>query len=563
MNLELMEAAEDEAMHASRFMNFCTKADIVHPTEKNARQVEKKCRAAAVEAADEIIDENRAKAHAASSKTVEFEQGGEMHTAAVVTVAQDGSALKRDYGHCCTGSAAAVFAVDKETGLVFDKGISQASCHCCVRACNARLRERREAGNPITPSELKNMSKDETLALYDHDGFCYRNSSYSPGVAEEHLAENVGRNLLVDDEGSVQACPLFVEKHVADGDNKGIARAAAAQEDIAGDELASGVELCRDFNHLSNSIDSGFRKVCKGVENFNAIPRPRINRMKQDISKITDRYKHSVLDQPDGAVSEEEKQSHLALFQKELQSVVRHQCGIHTFCTTNTCDWIRLSIAHTADSNCKKESTTGVEQLNGMVTKFTMGKRPNLTASDAYPNATSRAAGHKSLGTEFNERVLGKLGSRDSPARKDGFDAIDRKLEGDLARKRTDEYKKSKSDSKRLRAALRNRSEKDDKDYVYKKNRALAAGKAKPAKPGRKKKIDQQCQKCKQLGHTRAECQCDDADDVVVYAGKKRRSPGSNKKSARNNKKAKTNFGVSANDVSSWMPAILRENGSL
>ena len=607
MNLELMEAAEDEAMCASRFMNFCTKADIVHPTEKNARQVEKKCRAAAIEAADEIIDENRAKAHAASSKTVEFEQGGEMHTAAVVTVAQDGSALKRDYGHCYAGSAAAVFAVDKETGLVVDKGISQASCHYCVRACNARLRERREAGNPTTPSELKNMSKDEILALYDHDGFCYRNSSYSPGVAEEHLAENVGRNLLVDDEGSVQACPLFVEKHVADGDSKGITRAAAAQEDIIGDELASGVELCRDFNHLSNSIDSGFRKVCKGVENFNAIPRPRINRMNQDISKITDRYKHSVLDQPDGAVSEEEKQSHLALLQKELQSVVRHQCGIHTFCTTNTCDWIRLSIAHpdwsdgkldeewssgnqfdgdileisdntirkmtleitkrinknTADSNCKKESTTGVEQLNGMVTKFTMGKRPNLTASDAYPNATSRAAGHKSLGTEFNERVLGKLGSRDCPTRKDGFDAIDRKLEGDLARKRTDEYKKSKSDSKRLRAALRNRSEKDDKDYVYKKNRALAAGKAKPAKPGRKKKIDQQCQKCKQLGHTRAECQCDDADDVVVYAGKKRRSPGSNKKSARNNKKAKTNFGVSANDVSSWMPAILRENGSL
>ena len=107
MNLELMEAAEDEAMHASRFMNFCTKADIVHPTEKNARQVEKKCRAAAVEAADEIIDENRAKACAASSKTVEFEQGGEMHTAAVVAVAQDGSALKRDYGHCYTGSAAA------------------------------------------------------------------------------------------------------------------------------------------------------------------------------------------------------------------------------------------------------------------------------------------------------------------------------------------------------------------------------------------------------------------------------------------------------------------------
>lgn len=218
---------------------------------------------------------------------------------------------------------------------------------------------------------------------------------------------------------------------------------------------------------------------------------------------------------------------------------------------------------NTADSNCKKESTTGVEQLNGMVTKFTMGKRLNLTASDAYANATSRATGHKSMGTEFNERVLGKLGSTDSSTRKDGFDAIDRKLEGDLARKHADAYKQSKSDSKRLRAALRNRSEKDDKDYLYSKNKALAAGKAKSTKSGRKKKIDQQCQKCKQLGHTRADCQYDDADDVVVYAGKKRRRPGSNKKSARNSKKGKTNFGVSANDVSSWMPSILRENGSL
>ena len=66
----------------------------------------------------------------------------------------------------------------------------------------------------------------------------------------------------------------------------------------------------------------------------------------------------------------------------------------------------------------------------------------------------------------------------DSSTRKDGFDAIDRKLEGDLARKRTDEYKQSKSDSKRLRAALRNRSEKEDTEHMYNKGKALAAGKA-------------------------------------------------------------------------------------
>mmetsp|Transcript_10141 Transcript_10141/g.28452 ORF Transcript_10141/g.28452 Transcript_10141/m.28452 type:complete len:166 (-) Transcript_10141:2107-2604(-) len=41
MNLELQEAAEDEAMFASRFTKFCIKADIVHPTEKNARDMER------------------------------------------------------------------------------------------------------------------------------------------------------------------------------------------------------------------------------------------------------------------------------------------------------------------------------------------------------------------------------------------------------------------------------------------------------------------------------------------------------------------------------------------
>jgi len=35
------------------------------------------------------------------------------------------------------------------------------------------------------------------------------------------------------------------------------------------------------------------------------------------------------------------------LFLKEIQSIVRHEACIDTFCTTNnTCDWIRYSIAH-------------------------------------------------------------------------------------------------------------------------------------------------------------------------------------------------------------------------
>eukprot|EP00563_Minutocellus_polymorphus_P007627 CAMPEP_0181019774 /NCGR_PEP_ID=MMETSP1070-20121207/97_1 /TAXON_ID=265543 /ORGANISM="Minutocellus polymorphus, Strain NH13" /LENGTH=105 /DNA_ID=CAMNT_0023096545 /DNA_START=828 /DNA_END=1145 /DNA_ORIENTATION=- len=68
----------------------------------------------------------------------------------------------------------------------------------------------------------------------------------------------------------------------------------------------------------------------------------------------------------------------------------------------------------TADSICKKESTTGVEQVNGMTT-IAMGKRVNLNEADGCDNAVIRGVGHKSLGTEFNNRVFGKLGSTQSP----------------------------------------------------------------------------------------------------------------------------------------------------
>eukprot|EP00563_Minutocellus_polymorphus_P015624 CAMPEP_0181049174 /NCGR_PEP_ID=MMETSP1070-20121207/15831_1 /TAXON_ID=265543 /ORGANISM="Minutocellus polymorphus, Strain NH13" /LENGTH=118 /DNA_ID=CAMNT_0023128013 /DNA_START=317 /DNA_END=670 /DNA_ORIENTATION=- len=102
----------------------------------------------------------------------------------------------------------------------------------------------------------------------------------------------------------------------------------------------------------------------------------------------------------------------------------------------------------TADSICKKESTTGVEQVNGMTT-IAMGKRVNLNEADGCDNAVIRGVGHKSLGTEFNNRVFGKLGSTQSPTRDAGF-VIDRELEN-LARKKTEEYKQSKSNSKRLR----------------------------------------------------------------------------------------------------------------
>ena len=611
LNLDVTEALEDEGVYPQRMTNIFVKADIVHPTLDSFRKLEKKCRKAAIEAGAECIQENMAEAHGAADNYITFEREGVLYKAAVVTVAQDGSSLMRNYSHNYTGSAVAQISVEKTTGKVVGLRISQSLCRFCILAMNKRLREMRRNGEQFSKSDLKEKSREELYALMKHDGPCYRNSTHSPGTAEECLAEAMGRLLLIDDDGDVQENPLFVQKHVADGDSKGITRAAAAQLKIVGEEALADfiVELCRDWNHLQKLIVAEWRKFLN-EEKFGPIPNDRLNHMANCIKLICERYKKNAIDPSN--VTDEDKKKHLSVLQQELQSVVRHEAGLHACCTTDTCKFIRLSQANpswtnkqldkewakqnqyqgqlleigdgtiedmtasitkrinsrTADSNCKLESTTRVEEANGMITKYTMGKRLNLTGADGYSNACNRGIGHLSKGLEYEQDILNKLGSKQSPTREAGFAAIEKKRQRDNARKSNEDYAGAIRESKRCRGALRNRSDKESSGRKYRTGKDTSAG---PIKRKKKESVGEkkvnQCGNCgqRQPRHTAGNCPYDNTDDVIVVNGKlpskRKKGPGEPTKK-KSNKKAKANFGVSIDDVDSWLPSVRRDNGS-
>lgn len=76
-----------------------------------------------------------------------------------------------------------------------------------------------------------------------------------------------------------------------------------------------------------------------------------------------------------------------------------------------------------------------------------------------------------------------------------------------------------------------------------------------------------QCGNCgqRQPRHTAGNCPYDNTDDVIVVNGKlpskRKKGPGEPTKK-KSNKKAKANFGVSIDDVDSWLPSVRRDNGS-
>lgn len=611
INLDMAEAAEDEAIGLSNLIGFCVKADIVHPLEKNMRPTQRKGRQAAIETGQECLAENRAKAAEAAAErgdTIEFEKDGKTYIAFLITLAQDGSSLKRDYSHNYTGTAVAQIAMEKSTGLPVALEISQASCVYCVRAMNRRLRDARQKGQRYSLDMLKSMSHEELYRLMDHDGPCYRNSTYSPGTAEEHLAEKIGMELLLDGNGNVQATPLFVAKHVADGrDSKGITRAAEIQREVVGADVADsvGVELCRDWNHLNSLLEKkDMRGLAKTAAYKGALTEERIKRIKKDNESICRRYKTNVIDCD--SVTDDNKKKHLKTLLREVSAIIPHHCGMHHNCTDNMCRHRRIQTEHpdwkkeqvieewdkgnefggeimaididcineltkiftsritskTADSVCKMESTTGVEQTNGMTAKYTGAKRKNYSGADGYEAALHRSIGHKSLSKyEHSSRVLSKLGSPHHPCRDAGLKKMDERLERDRKRKAKDDYVAAKHDSKRARSAMRGKGDKKDKEYKYRKGKSTSTAGMIQGGAKRTNK-DVTCGQCGQLGHRKTICTIDDTDDVITHNGKKERKnkPGKKKSLQPSKRKKSNNYGVSVADVDSWMPAIVRGN---
>jgi len=157
------------------------------------------------------------------------------------------------------------------------------------------------------------------------------------------------------------------------------------------------------------------------------------------------------------------------------------------------------------------------------------------------------------------EAIPGLCGRHHSISCRDaGLRKMDERLQRDRKRKAKPEYEEAKHDSKRARAAMRGKGDKEDRDYKYRKGKiaGIIQGCARCTKK------DVTCGQCGQLGHRKTICTFDDTDDVITHNGKKeRKNKSGKKKSLQPSKRKKSNnYGVLVADVDSWMPAIVRSN---
>lgn len=95
--------------------------------------------------------------------------------------------------------------------------ILQIHCYRCTLSLNKNISEYEAATvQTVTVDQYANFSML-------HKGFCYRNSTHNPASAEEYMAYDMGRNLLLDEDGNYLGddTAIFMGEIAADNDTRG------------------------------------------------------------------------------------------------------------------------------------------------------------------------------------------------------------------------------------------------------------------------------------------------------------------------------------------------------
>ena len=98
-----------------------------------------------------------------------------------------------------------------------------------------------EKGERIRPEAIQTISAK-------HEGKCFRNSHWSPAVAEEHQAELVGRDLMIGGDNVA----MFAISVNSDGDTKAAKNLIHVQNLIIGEAADNKADINRDRDTSSS-----------------------------------------------------------------------------------------------------------------------------------------------------------------------------------------------------------------------------------------------------------------------------------------------------------------------
>ena len=254
MNNAIVEAFIDTGVWPTAMWKAFGKAGINAPALRRMKEIEKRMRTAVASTGEKCIELNRKDAVAAAVEKIEFDDEDGHHSAAVLTIAQDGTGPKRFYMCRCTGTGHMQVALCRETGQIVAIRCDQTSCVNCSRAWGDAVKKAGADGVEVSPASV----------AIEHEGMCYRTSSESPSTAEEFAAGKIGRDLLTTPDGKVRPDDeaIFIGTGVSDGDSKAVRRAAKEQAKIVGDAVAIAWQsYCQDWSHHKKNIGKDLYKA--------------------------------------------------------------------------------------------------------------------------------------------------------------------------------------------------------------------------------------------------------------------------------------------------------------
>ena len=160
-----------------------------------------------------------------------------------------------------------------------------------------------------------------------HDGVCYRNSNLASAVVEEHQAQKVATELLLDLDsnyvGDDQA--IFCLNINADNDTRAPAAIIREQNRIIGFPANNLAEHTPDKGHVlkcNNNSLFKLRDEDKTLKGVHALTNQRIKSMNADVSKALAEY------QEIGVGNTAARKACL----EQIEAIVPHNCGKHEKC---------------------------------------------------------------------------------------------------------------------------------------------------------------------------------------------------------------------------------------
>ena len=268
MNVTIPASLKFAGVCVQQSVEIFGEAGIQSPTQRNLAQQFQKVSDGIVNETSKQILENKKKIIACiksregyneEASVLEWsDSNGNKHKTTEVEVLMDGTGPTREYGNRSTGTQSGACLIEKTTQLPIAFAVARTGCMRCTRRMHEAIRQ---------------GEKNVSSFVGQHSGRCTANSLHGPAVAEEHMLEAMGRDLLVDKQGEYLGddVALFVSVATSDGDSKGAKRLTKAQEKIIGEAANGKATTSNCVTHVGKNLNKSFYKMKENDSTYGGV----------------------------------------------------------------------------------------------------------------------------------------------------------------------------------------------------------------------------------------------------------------------------------------------------